>query len=151
MTTEQKHILKTFRDQFSGCLVISTQDRRDRDIVPIAEIDDNFDEPMQIEQRQFANQMAERWNGYDTLAAKLKELEAVIRKCNEQTEHFERCWYLRGDEIEKLRAQRNKLIELASHTYSCSQHMNAYGANCMCGYSELIEEIEAEKRHEAIK
>lgn len=72
---EQKHILKVFRDQFSGSLVISTQDRRGRDIVPIAEIDDHFDEPMRIEQRQFAKQMVERWNGYDTIAAKTKELE----------------------------------------------------------------------------
>jgi ABC-type transport system involved in cytochrome bd biosynthesis fused ATPase/permease subunit len=36
--------------------------------------------------------------------AEVERLTRVVRKANNQTEHFERCWYLRGDEIERLRA-----------------------------------------------
>ena len=33
----------------------------------------------------------------------IERLTACLKKANDQAEHFEREWYLRGDEIEKLR------------------------------------------------
>ena len=33
-------------------------------------------------------------------------LLAALKKANDQAEHFEREWYLRGDELESLRAER---------------------------------------------
>lgn len=51
------------------------------------------------------------------LGAKLAAAEAeidraydAIRRANAQAEHFEREWYLRGDEIERLRADRSLLL-----------------------------------------
>ncbi|HZW25151.1 MAG TPA: DUF551 domain-containing protein [Gallionella sp.] len=38
-------------------------------------------------------------------ADEIERLRAVLSKANEQTEHFEREWYLRGDELEQLRAE----------------------------------------------
>lgn len=34
----------------------------------------------------------------------IERLSACLKKANDQAEHFEREWYLRGDEIERLRA-----------------------------------------------
>jgi len=42
----------------------------------------------------------------DTVIALCDEIErltACLKKANDQAEHFEREWYLRGDEIERLR------------------------------------------------
>lgn len=39
------------------------------------------------------------------LHAEVERLTAALKKANDQTEHFEREWYLRGDEIEQLKAQ----------------------------------------------
>ena len=36
-------------------------------------------------------------------AAEIERLTECLKKANAQTEHFEREWYLRGDEIERLR------------------------------------------------
>lgn len=38
-------------------------------------------------------------------AAEVERLTACLQKANANHEHFEREWYLRGDEIERLRAQ----------------------------------------------
>jgi hypothetical protein len=35
----------------------------------------------------------------------IERLRNALKKANSQTEHFERHWYLRGDEIERLRAE----------------------------------------------
>lgn len=49
--------------------------------------------------------VALQWAG---LAEKeIGRLTANIKKANDQAEHFEREWYLRGDEIERLRAERD--------------------------------------------
>ena len=56
----------------------------------------------------------ERWNAADeswndagahaaALAAEVERLTACLYKANSQAELFERKWYLRGDEIERLR------------------------------------------------
>lgn len=39
----------------------------------------------------------------DTLRAELERLTGCLMGANAQTEHFEREWYLRGDEIERLK------------------------------------------------
>ncbi|HET8695566.1 MAG TPA: hypothetical protein VFM33_12910 [Aquabacterium sp.] len=38
----------------------------------------------------------------DQLRAQVERLQASLKKANDQAEHFEREWYLRGDEIERL-------------------------------------------------
>lgn len=38
--------------------------------------------------------------------AEILRLRASLRAANEQAEHFERLWYLRGDKIEKLQADK---------------------------------------------
>jgi len=38
------------------------------------------------------------------LRAEVERLTAVVKAANAQAEHFERQWYLRGDEVEALRA-----------------------------------------------
>ncbi len=42
---------------------------------------------------------------------RINALEAALRKANSQAEHFEREWYLRGDQVEKLDADRAVLRE----------------------------------------
>ena len=37
-------------------------------------------------------------------ADEIERLTQALKKANDQAEHFEREWYLRGDEIERLRA-----------------------------------------------
>lgn len=39
------------------------------------------------------------------LHAETERLTAALKKANEQAEHFEREWYLRGDELEQLQAE----------------------------------------------
>ena len=40
---------------------------------------------------------------FEPQAAEIARLTECLTKANGQTEHFERKWYLRGDEIERLR------------------------------------------------
>lgn len=42
-------------------------------------------------------------------------LRECLKKANEQTEHFEREWYLRGDEIERLRAAIKQTLDENGH------------------------------------
>ena len=42
---------------------------------------------------------------YNTLRAEKDRLTACLEKANASAEHFEREWYLRGDELDNLRAQ----------------------------------------------
>ncbi len=42
----------------------------------------------------------------ELLHARVQELEVGLKKANAQAEHFEREWYLRGDELEAAQAQR---------------------------------------------
>ncbi len=46
-----------------------------------------------------------------------------------------------ANEIEKLRKQRDALLKYASHTDKCLEEP----VNCICGFFELINEIEADK------
>lgn len=45
------------------------------------------------------------------LHARVQELETGLKKANAQAEHFEREWYLRGDELEASQAQRVPLSD----------------------------------------
>lgn len=49
------------------------------------------------------------------LAAEVERLRGCLKKANEQAEHFEREWYLRGDEIEKLRTAINQTLDENGH------------------------------------
>lgn len=46
-----------------------------------------------------------------SLHARVQELETGLKKANAQAEHFEREWYLRGDELEASQAQRVPLSD----------------------------------------
>lgn len=52
----------------------------------------------------------------------LRQFRSALKKANSQAEHFEREWYLRGDEIESLRAE---LAELAVLKRSVSEWKDA--------------------------
>ena len=50
------------------------------------------------------------------LTDQIERLTSAIKKANEQTEHFEREWYLRGDEVERQAAEIERLkAELQEH------------------------------------
>lgn len=53
-------------------------------------------------------------NKIDSLKENNKRLTQCLRKANEQAEHFEREWYLRGDEIEKLKDALSDLLNSIS-------------------------------------
>jgi dsDNA-specific endonuclease/ATPase MutS2 len=48
-------------------------------------------------------------------ADELDRLRAVVKKANEQAEHFERGWYLRGDELERLERELAEARWLLNH------------------------------------
>ena len=55
-----------------------------------------------------------------SLHARVQELETCLKKANAQAEHFEREWYLRGDELEASQAQREPLsAEAISEIAEC--------------------------------
>jgi len=41
----------------------------------------------------------------------IERLTAALEKANAQAEHFEREWYLRGDELEKLKQEQGEPVE----------------------------------------
>jgi hypothetical protein len=53
---------------------------------------------------QFVGRARQAADRIEADAAKIERLRAALKTANDQTEHFEREWYLRGDEIERLRA-----------------------------------------------
>ena len=56
----------------------------------------------------------------------IERLTANIKKANDQAEHFERHWYLRGDEIERLRAALVAAMAIVQQDrvslYECSRN-----------------------------
>lgn len=57
--------------------------------------------------RSFGNMKAA--DTIDALLAERERLAHVVKKANSQAEEFERRWYLRGDELEKVTAERDAL------------------------------------------
>lgn len=53
----------------------------------------------------WGNLFTEAARTIDSLLAEKDRLTACLEKANSSAEHFEREWYLRGDELETLRAQ----------------------------------------------
>lgn len=53
-----------------------------------------------------------------------ERLRAALTKANNQAEHFEREWYLRGDEIERLRSGRNELEAAISNALPGVRYMD---------------------------
>ena len=51
-------------------------------------------------------------------ADEIERLTQALKKANDQAEHFEREWYLRGDEIERLRADAERYRWLEEHCTS---------------------------------
>ena len=72
-----------------------------------------------------------------TIPEQLLVLRTALTKANSQAEHFERLWYLRGDEIEKLQES------LADTLYFLERHSNRWdGINGKHPY-EVVETARA--------
>ena len=56
----------------------------------------------------WGNLCNEAADAIDNLRAEKDRLMTCLEKANISTEHFEREWYLRGDELDNLRAQLTK-------------------------------------------
>lgn len=54
----------------------------------------------------------------------IKRLREALTEANAQAEHFEREWYLRGDEIERLRSGRNELEAAISNALPGVRYMD---------------------------
>ena len=50
--------------------------------------------------------------------AEIERLRAALKTANSQTEHFEREWYLRGDELERLRTALHALVNALDSGHS---------------------------------
>ena len=64
--------------------------------------------------------------------AECERLKDALKRANGLAEHFERSWYLRGDEIERLKAQTQEPV---AHWSDCAVHSEpAYPkGECDCG------------------
>ena len=62
------------------------------------------------ENQQFSDELTR-------LRAEVERLTAVVKAANAQAEHFERQWYLRGDEVEALRADAQAVAALLPGPY----------------------------------
>lgn len=51
-----------------------------------------------------------------------KRLTEAIQKANAQAEHFEREWYLRGDEIERLRELSDEMLSAMTAALLLAPH-----------------------------
>ncbi len=52
--------------------------------------------------RDLGQQAAQAQNERDALRAEVERLTSCLKRANEQAEEFERKWYLRADEVERL-------------------------------------------------
>lgn len=82
---------------------------RDELVVRCRELDLRIAESNRSLQRELKIQAREQ---RDTLRAEVERLTDCLQKANEQAEHFEREWYLRGDEVERLRKDAERLTWL---------------------------------------
>ena len=60
----------------------------------------------------------------DEAADEIERLTQALKKANDQAEHFEREWYLRGDEIERLRAALNDIAQHQDSEWPLRCRMN---------------------------
>lgn len=70
-----------------------------------------------------------------TQANEIEALKVAFLKANNQSEHFEREWYFRGDEIEAL---KELLANAADDVDYCRQYMSEYLQN-KGKYAEIVE------------
>ena len=68
---------------------------------------------------------------------RIAELESGLKRVNAQAEHFEREWYLRGDELDALRASNARLREAWTHRVVDFEH------NCVTIPFEIADTIDA--------
>jgi len=64
-----------------------------------------------------SDSMSQHCPNCEAQAAEIERLTGCLTKANAQAEHFEREWYLRGDEIERL---REALRDTAEVIESCN-------------------------------
>lgn len=86
--------------------------------------------------------VALQWAG---LAEKeIGRLTANIKKANDQAEHFEREWYLRGDEIERLRAALVAAMEIVQkERVRLAYNSDGAPPGVADGYASLLSDIDA--------
>lgn len=78
--------------------------------------------------------------GIKCLAAEIRRLHACLEKSNSNHEHFEREWYLRGDEIERLHARVRELEECKK---LLAEHFGGLPDDDLyCGIKQLIAQLE---------
>ncbi|MFP5483588.1 MAG: hypothetical protein ACLGGW_09975 [Gammaproteobacteria bacterium] len=58
----------------------------------------------------------------DALEIENQRLVACLEKANAQAEHFEREWYLRGDEIERLQALSDEMFAAMTSALMLTPH-----------------------------
>lgn len=78
-----------------------------------------------------------------TQHADIERLTAALKKANDQAEHFEREWYLRGDAIEKLEADRKMLREVLTQTTRLLGELVAKDAQTYAPYMRVIDAARA--------
>ena len=71
-------------------------------------------------------------NKYATAMSKaadeIERLQNALKKANDQAEHFEREWYLRGDEIERLQEVSDEMFAAMTAALLLAPHSSgAYG------------------------
>jgi hypothetical protein len=83
----------------------------------------------------------------ERLRAEAARLTAALKRANDQAEHFERQWYLRGDEIEAaLPAMRDYARKNPKHHFSTDgAEQDPNGAHAWLERNELFN-TEAERR-----
>lgn len=77
-------------------------------------------------------------------ADEIERLTTTLRTANANHERYEREWYLRGDEIERLRAERNELRDLAGSNdchiaHEAADYIDALLARCEAVEARLAE------------
>lgn len=82
---------------------------------------------------------AEEMRKRDAAEAENTRLRAALKKANDQAEHFEREWYLRGDEIERLRTLAKAVLDTRDAEAKAAMTMENAQANFCRGHAEACE------------
>ena len=84
----------------------------------------------------------------DALRAEVERLTGCLKRANDQAEHFERHWYLRGDEVEALRADAERLRDenAALAGERLAERLKEAEAAAQAGRVEMLTALEKVRR-----
>jgi hypothetical protein len=104
------------------CKLLAVQDEKDNKIAELTHERDKF------QVMAGANGLAGLAVGKenDALRAEVERLTGCLKRANDQAEEFERRWYLRGDDVERLRAVFSDLIAGLDKTHWSSWQSTAH-------------------------